>query len=81
MTDCMKTLKDAAVAGLGVVALPAYACKAELSAGSLISILPEWKTGEANLTALVPYGHNRLPSVRVLLDFLVEQVPGVVSIE
>jgi DNA-binding transcriptional LysR family regulator len=81
MTDCMKTLKDAAVAGLGAVALPAYICKAELSAGSLVRVLPEWTAGEANLTALVPYGQNRLPSVRALLDFLVEQVPGIVAME
>jgi DNA-binding transcriptional LysR family regulator len=81
ITDCMKTLKDAAVAGLGVVALPAYACKAELRAGTLVSVLQEWSAGEANLTALVPYGQNRLPSVRALLDFLVEQVPGVVTTE
>jgi DNA-binding transcriptional LysR family regulator len=81
MTDCMKTLKDAAVAGLGVVALPAYTCKAELSSGRLVRILHEWTAGEANLTALVPYGQNRLPSVRALLDFLVEHVPGVVTLE
>jgi DNA-binding transcriptional LysR family regulator len=80
-TDCMKTLKDAAVGGLGVVALPAYACKAELRAGSLVRVLQEWTAGAANLTALVPYGQNRLPSVRALLDFLVEQVPGVVAMD
>jgi hypothetical protein len=37
MTDCMMTLKDAAVAELGAVALPASICKAELSAGSIKS--------------------------------------------
>lgn len=79
MTSCMLTLKDAAVAGLGMVALPGYVCKEELADGRLMRVLPEWTCGDAQLTALVPYGQNQLPSVRALLDFLVAELPGVVS--
>lgn len=81
MTSCMLTLKDAAVAGLGIVALPGYVCREELAQGRLMRVLPEWTCGDAQLTALVPYGQNQLPSVRALLDFLVQEIPPLLSME
>jgi DNA-binding transcriptional LysR family regulator len=81
MTSCMLTLKDAAMAGLGIVALPGYVCKEELAQGRLIRVLPEWTCGDAQLTALVPYGQNQLPSVRALLDFLVVEIAPLLSME
>jgi DNA-binding transcriptional LysR family regulator len=79
MTDCMLTLKDAAVGGLGIVALPGYVCRPELEQGHLVRVLPDWTAGDASLTALVPYGQNQLPSVRALLDYLVAEIPRVVN--
>jgi len=79
MTDCMLTLKDAAVGGLGIVALPGYVCRAELEQGQLVRVLPDWTAGDASLTALVPYGQNQLPSVRALLDYLVAEIPRIVG--
>ena len=81
MSDCMLTLKESAAAGLGIAALPAYICKQEVQQGRLMRVLPEWTCGDARLTALVPYGQNQLPSVRALLDFLVEEMPAVVAME
>jgi DNA-binding transcriptional LysR family regulator len=81
MTSCMLTLKDAAIAGLGIVALPGYVCNEELADGRLMRVLPEWTCGDAELTALVPFGQNQLPSVRALLDYLVQEVPLMVSTE
>jgi DNA-binding transcriptional LysR family regulator len=81
MTDCMATLKRAAVGGLGVVALPGYVCKPELQSGELMRLLPDWTAEAASLTALLPYGQNQLPSVRALLDYLVKEIPAVVSME
>jgi DNA-binding transcriptional LysR family regulator len=81
MTSCMLTLKDAAVAGLGIVALPGYVCKEELAAGRLMRVLPEWTCGDAQLTALVPFGQNQLPSVRALLDFLVAEIPPLLAMD
>jgi hypothetical protein len=54
-------------------------CKEEIADGRLICVLHEWTCGGAQLTALVPYGQNQLPSVRALLDFLVLELPRVVS--
>jgi DNA-binding transcriptional LysR family regulator len=81
MMDCMPTLKEAAIAGLGVVALPGYVCKDEISNGSLIRVLPEWTAGDASLTALIPNGQNHLPSVRALLDYFVSEIPAIVAME
>jgi DNA-binding transcriptional LysR family regulator len=80
MTDCMLTLRDAAVSGLGIVALPGFVCKEAVENGSLIRLLPDWTAGESTLTALVPYGQNQLPSVRALLDFLVAEVPRMTAL-
>jgi DNA-binding transcriptional LysR family regulator len=81
LTSCMLTLKDAAMAGLGIVALPGYVCKEELAQGRLVRVLPEWTCGDAQLTALVPYGQNQLPSVRALLDFLATEIPPLLSMQ
>ena len=46
-------LKQAAIAGLGVLALPGYVCRDDVKSGALRRVLPEWIA--ATLTALIPY--------------------------
>jgi len=75
----MVTLKQAAQDGLGIVALPGYVCSDDVRSGSLQRILPDWLAGEASITAVIPYRHGMLPSVRAFLDFLIERVPKIVS--
>lgn len=75
----MMMLKQAAQDGLGIVALPGYICREEVSSGGLKRILPEWLASEATLTAVIPFRHGLLPSVRVFLDFLIEKIPKVVA--
>ena len=72
-------LKQAAEDGIGIVALPAYVCRAEERAGKLLRILPDWSAGEANITAVIPFRHGLLPSVRVFVDYLVAEVPKLVT--
>ena len=72
-------LKQAAQDGLGIVALPGYVCREEVKAGRLTRILPDWLAGEANITAVTPFRHGILPSVRAFLDFLAERMPKVIS--
>jgi DNA-binding transcriptional LysR family regulator len=71
-------LKQAAEDGLGVVALPGYVCRGEVESGRLTRILPEWLAGEANITAVIPFRHGLLPSVRAFIDFLIEEIPRIV---
>ena len=77
----MVTLKEAACANLGVVALPGYICRAELQAGSLVQLLPEWIAADARISALMPYRTGLLPAVRSLVDFLAAEIPKVTAFD
>ena len=75
MNNDMVGLIAAAQMGLGIVALPAYICREDVISGRLQPVLPEWSAGESTLTALLPFRHGRLPSVRAFLDFLISEIP------
>lgn len=73
--DDMVGLKQAAIKGLGVVALPGYICRGEVHSGAMERILPDWLAGDSTLTALIPYRQGLLPSVRAFLDHLSAEFP------
>ena len=75
----MITLKRAAVAGRGVVALPGYVCRDEVRSGALRRVLPAWLAGDSTITALIPYRRGLLPSVRVFIDHLAAELPKAVE--
>jgi len=79
-SDDMITLKQAAVAGQGVVALPGYVCRDEVRSGALRRVLPAWHAGDSTITALIPYRRGLLPSVRVFIDHLAAEFPKAVQI-
>ncbi len=66
----MATLKEAAGAGLGVVALPAYTCRDELASGKLVKVLPEWHAGQAKLSLIMPQRSGFAAPIVALRDFL-----------
>jgi DNA-binding transcriptional LysR family regulator len=68
------SLKQAAIAGFGVVALPGYVCRDDVKSGALRPVLPDWMAGDATLTALIPYRQDLLPSVRAVIEHLA--IPG-----
>jgi DNA-binding transcriptional LysR family regulator len=78
LSDDMIGLKQAAIAGLGVVALPGYVCRDEVRSGTLRRVLPTWLAGDSTITALIPYRQGLLPSVRVFLDHLAAEFPKAV---
>jgi hypothetical protein len=65
LSDDMIGLKQAAIAGLGIVALPGYVCREDVRSGALRRVLPAWLAGDSTITALIPYRQGLLPSVRV----------------
>jgi DNA-binding transcriptional LysR family regulator len=71
-------LKEAAIAGLGIVGLPGYVCRQDVQAGSLRRVLPSWVADDTTITALIPYRQGLLPSVRVFLDHLATEFPKAV---
>jgi DNA-binding transcriptional LysR family regulator len=78
LSDDMVGLQQAAIKGLGVVALPSYVCREGVRSGALRRILPDWIAGDSTITALIPYRKGLLPSVRVFLDHLAAEFPKAV---
>jgi DNA-binding transcriptional LysR family regulator len=78
LSDDIIALKQAAIAGLGVVALPGYVCREDVRAGALRRVLPTWLAGDSTITALIPYRRGLLPSVRVFVDHLAAAFPKAV---
>jgi DNA-binding transcriptional LysR family regulator len=76
--DDMVGLQQAAIRGLGIVALPGYICRAAVRSGALQRVLPDWLAGDSTITALIPYRQGLLPSVRVFLDHLAAEFPKTV---
>jgi DNA-binding transcriptional LysR family regulator len=71
----MIALKQAAIAGLGVVALPGYVCREDVRSGSLRRVLPDWLACDSTIRALIPYRRGLFPSVRVFIDHLSAELP------
>lgn len=78
-SDDMATLKAAACADVGIVALPAYVGRREVERGQLVRVLPHWTAGVATMSLLMPSRRGLLPSVRAFADFLFENVPNAVQ--
>ena len=79
LSDDMIALKQSAIAGLGVVALPGYVCRDDVRSGALRRVLPAWLAGDSTITALIPYRRGVLPSVRVFIDHLAAELPKAVQ--
>ncbi|AMO95475.1 bacterial regulatory helix-turn-helix, lysR family protein [Collimonas fungivorans] len=78
-SDNLSILKQAALAGMGVASLPRYACAAELAAGSLLPVLPDWRPRAGYLVVLFPSRRGLAPAVRAFVDFLKNELPAVLA--
>jgi DNA-binding transcriptional LysR family regulator len=65
-------LKQAALAGLGIVLTPEIFVENEIHSGELIKLLPEWEAGRHALYAVYPFHREQSQKVRAFIDFLVE---------
>jgi DNA-binding transcriptional LysR family regulator len=77
-SEDMSTIKEAALHGLGVVALPAYTCRQEVDDGRLTRVLKGWHAGVAQLSLVQPSRRVTSPPVRALQDFLLAELAGFV---
>ncbi|MHA3979158.1 LysR substrate-binding domain-containing protein [Halovulum sp. GXIMD14794] len=77
--DDMVTLKQAAAAGLGVVALPAYVCAEDIAAGRLTRILPDWIAGLPEISLLMHDRRGNPPQVDAVAAFLRRELPAVMG--
>jgi DNA-binding transcriptional LysR family regulator len=73
ITEDMSVLREAALAGVGVVQLPTMMIWQDIEAGRLAHILPAWRPKAGIIHAVFPSRRGLLPSVRALLDFLTQE--------
>ena len=66
------TCRLAALAGQGIILQPSFMVGADLAAGRLQELLPDWRSIELGIHAVYPSRKFLAPKVRVLVDFLVE---------
>lgn len=64
----------AAAAGLGVTSTSGWACRRELSDGSLISLFDEWETQPIPVFAYYQMGKATASAARALVDYLVQDI-------
>ncbi len=76
ITTDMLALKAAALAGVGVAQLPVLMLSRELESGALVSVLPQWRPPRELIHIVFPSRRGMLPSVRALIDFLVDSYRG-----
>ncbi|MDU4273386.1 MAG: LysR family transcriptional regulator, partial [Enterobacter asburiae] len=70
ITTDMLALREAAMAGIGVVQLPVLMVKDQLASGELVRVLNAWEPRREVIHAVYPSRRGLLPSVRTLVDFL-----------
>ena len=74
VADDLLTLVFAVLQGIGASLLPDYMCRADLQAGRLVELLPEWGPPAGITHAMFPARRALVPAVRQLLDFLSENL-------
>lgn len=73
VTRGMSTLRDAALAGVGMVQLPKLLTGDDLQRGELVHVLPGWAPRSELIHVVYPSRRGLLPSVRALIDFLADR--------
>ncbi|MFT8417622.1 MAG: LysR substrate-binding domain-containing protein [Acetobacter sp.] len=73
VTDDMAVLREAALAGVGVVQLPTIMVWKDVEAGRLVQTLPQWTPRAGIVHAVFPSRKGVMPAVRSLLDFMAEE--------
>lgn len=68
--DDFGAIRAAALAGLGVALLPDHACASELRAGTLVNVLPEWRTEDGIVHLVFTTRTGLPPLVRAWIDHL-----------
>ena len=73
VTSDMLALREAAIAGVGIVQLPLLMVREQLASGELVSVLDEWQPRREVIHAVFASRRGLLPSVRALVDYLAEE--------
>lgn len=70
------TARAAALAGMGIIWQPTFLIGADLKAGRLVRVLPDYHMPDIDILALYPSRRHLGAKVRVMVDFLAESFAG-----
>jgi DNA-binding transcriptional LysR family regulator len=68
------SLMDAALKGLGIVQLPDYYVQQRIESGELVSLLDNYRAPDEGIWAIYPQNRHLSPKIRLLVDYLAEQL-------
>jgi DNA-binding transcriptional LysR family regulator len=71
------TARAAALGGLGVICQPTFLVGADVRAGRLRQVMPDYQVPDIDVLAIYPSRRHLSAKVRVMIDFLVEAFQGV----
>jgi len=69
-TNSGDTCRAVALLHQGIILQPSFLVAEDLRAGTLVEVLPQWKTLELGIYAVYPSRKHVLPKVRLLIDHL-----------
>jgi DNA-binding transcriptional LysR family regulator len=72
-------LLDAALKGLGLAQLPDYYVMPYLARGELVDVLTAFQCRDAGVWAVMPHHRQHAAKVRQFVDYLVENLPGLLE--
>ncbi|SMY31575.1 LysR substrate-binding domain-containing protein [Photobacterium andalusiense] len=70
-------LRDAVIKGIGLAQLPDYYIDKDLESGAIVPILTNYQEPDEGIWALYPHNRHLSPKVRMLVDYLAEQLPHI----
>ncbi|NKI71139.1 LysR family transcriptional regulator [Collimonas pratensis] len=79
-SDNIRLLKKAALAHMGVTALPCHICSEELAQGSLQRVLPDWRPPAGQVRLVFPTRRGVVPAVRAYIEFLKTELPARIAL-
>lgn len=69
-----ETYVAAAKLGLGLIQIPRYHAQADLAAGTLVSVLPDFPPSPTPVSLLYPHSRQLSPRVRVFIDWVTQEL-------
>jgi DNA-binding transcriptional LysR family regulator len=74
-----EVLLDSALRGLGIAMLPVYSVVDDLRRGTLVQVLPKWRSPEIGIFALLPSRRFVDAKTRAWIDLLKAELPAAVA--
>jgi DNA-binding transcriptional LysR family regulator len=77
--NAAEVLLDSALRGLGIAMLPVYSVVEDLRRGTLVQVLPKWRSPEIGIFALLPSRRFVDAKTRAWIDLLKTELPAAVA--